>query len=309
MKDDRFGRDLAVVGHLRDHPKGRAWLRGLPELVETVSRGWDLQVGEPWPDGRAAWTAPAVTRDGHDVVLKLSWPHEEAAGEAAALYHWRGHGAVEVVRHDPQRWALLLARCRPGLALRAHDAAVDGRLEIAADVLRRLWAVPVPERTLGPVPDLASVTTRWAELADRRLAGVDVDHDPGVVRTGVDLLRSLPAGATAVVLLHGDFNPGNVLLDSGRGWLAIDPKPMLGDPAYDPWPLVTQLGHPFTTADPVGVLRRRFRRFGDLVGAPADRLAAWSLARTVESGLWEHAHGRAGAAAAEFARAAVVARV
>lgn len=52
----------------------------------------------------------------------------------------------------------------------------------------------------------------------------------------------LPLDAPREGLAHGDFNPGNILRDDSggaAGWIAIDPKAVIGDLAWDPWPLIT----------------------------------------------------------------------
>jgi streptomycin 6-kinase len=92
------------------------------------------------------------------------------------------------------------------------------------------------------------------------------------------------------VVLHGDFNPGNVLRDGGR-WLAIDPKPMIGDPGYDPWPLLEQVDDPFAHPDPAGVLRSRLELMTDELGVGTDRIIGWAIARRVETALWAAGHG------------------
>jgi streptomycin 6-kinase len=84
--------------------------------------------------------------------------------------------------------------------------------------------------------------------------------------------------------VHGDFNPGNVLSADREPWLAIDAKPMIGDPGYDPSPLLLQVDDPLKHPEPV--LQTRFRLFADAVGEPIVRLVAWSVAREVEAALW-----------------------
>ncbi|MBS3941066.1 MAG: phosphotransferase [Actinobacteria bacterium] len=298
----------AGIALLRDQPGGLEWLAALPGMIAGLQQEWQLALGQPWLDGMAAWTAPAVDRAGRRVVLKVSWPHDEAAGEATALIHWGGRGAVSLLRHDPDRWALLLERCDPGTALRDDPATDDTRLAVGAAVLRRLWDTPAPDPPppIDLVPSLVDIAGRWAALVEERAARTAARHDPALVALGAGLLRDLPKTAERDVLLHGDANPGN-LLRSGTRWLAIDPKPMLGDPAYDPWPLLVQVGAPFEAADPAAVLRARYAAFGELTGLPAVRLLGWSVARTVEMALWEDHHGLASAAAASMSRARVLA--
>lgn len=120
-----------------------------------------------------------------------------------------------------------------------------------------------------------------AAAAEPRLAHLD----PGLRRDGLALLRGLPRDDVAPVLLATDLHTGNVLAAAREPWLVIDPKPYVGDPAYDV--LQYLLDDPERlTADP----RRFARRVADLAGVDADRVTTWLFARcVVEAGSWPHA--------------------
>ncbi|WP_377268852.1 aminoglycoside phosphotransferase family protein [Peterkaempfera sp. SMS 1(5)a] len=291
MTAELFPPSLPVMTTLGGSDSGRDWLTALPALVEEFRDRWSLRLGAPFLGGSCAWVAPAELPGGERAVLKLSWPHPEAAGEAEALRLWDGRGAVRVLRHDTERYALLLERCEPGTELRAAEQlGAEERLLLAAQVLNRLWTAD-PGLATGLEP-LEAVAACRADQAEERMARLRPDFDRGLVAHGVRLWRELPAGAGRRVVLHGDFNPGNVLL-SGRGpWLAIDAKPMTGDPAYDPWPLLAQIDDPFAHPDPRRVLSRRLALLADALGEDARRLAAWAMARQVESALWALDEGR-----------------
>jgi streptomycin 6-kinase len=97
----------------------------------------------------------------------------------------------------------------------------------------------------GTIRLLAEDSAAWAMLLERCEPGTPLRvTDPGIVTLGIELLRMPPRSAPRPVVVHGDFNPGNLLAAEREPYLAIDPKPMIGDPAYDPWPLVAQLGSP-----------------------------------------------------------------
>ncbi|WP_370949959.1 aminoglycoside phosphotransferase family protein [Amycolatopsis sp. cg5] len=230
-----------------------------------LAERWSLTLGTPYEGGSCSFTARARRADGTPAVLKISEPHREAAGEATALRLWNGHHAARLYENDG--FALLIERCEPGTHL------TD--LETGATLLRELWITPPPGTGLEA---LADVTAEWADLVETRMTEHQPDFDPGLVALGTKLLRELPATATRDVLLHGDFNPGNVLAAHREPWLAIDPKPMTGDPAYDPWPLIEQT-EAHTLAD-------RFTIAAATLGENPERLKAWALARTVESALW-----------------------
>lgn len=264
---------------------------------------WQVSTGAPFTTGTASWAAPGTAADGREVVLKVAWPHREARDEAAGLKLWNGAGSVRVLRADPDNYAVLIERCRPGTPLSEAGLPAAEALAAGAAVLRRLWSVPVPAG--APFEEVGTVTAEWAGLVRERMARLRPPFDPGLVKYGAHLLESLPGSATRTVLVHGDANPGNILAAEREPWLAIDAKPMVGDPGYDPWPLLSQL-RPLPP-DSAGVTHR-YRRFAELVGEPADRLVAWALARTVEAALWYVSRDDLPAGTADMARAATLAR-
>jgi streptomycin 6-kinase len=268
-------------------PEGAAWLATLPALVRRALRRWDLVPGEPFSSGSASWCAP-VSRHGADLVLKISFPHDEARDEAAVLAAWRGRGAVRLVDAHAPDWALLLERVRPGTPMRAVRTPVLRRLAEAADVLRDLHGAPAPPQ----LPELHRVTASWAALvAERaeRAARAGLRTDPGLLRAADEVLRA-PA-VPRPVTLHGDCNPGNLLATRDGGWCAIDPKALRGDAAYDPWPLLEQVGDPWRTPDPVRTLRERLLLVADRAGLDAADAAGWGVARGTGAALWGRHHG------------------
>ena len=137
-----------------------------------------------------------------------------------------------------------------------------------AALLRRLWRAPSEPRLFRPLADLM---TFWA---NETIAAADSWPDPGLVRSGLDLFHELPRTATTQVLLATDLHAGNVLRAEREPWLVIDPKPFVGDPAYD----ATQ--HLFNgmsrlVAEPEPTITR----FADLVGVDPARVRLWVFAR------------------------------
>ena len=176
---------------------------------------------------------------------------------------------------------------------------------MGAGVLRELWQVPVPEQT--GLERLGDVTAEWADLVQERMQRLEPGFDPGLVAHGIHLLRELPATASRAVVVHGDFNPGNVVAAARRPWLAIDAKPMIGDPGYDPWPLLEQIDDPFAHADPHAVLTGRFALVAGALDEDAERLQAWGIARRVETALDVAASGNTPGAHGVMKEARIVA--
>ncbi len=280
-----------------DNQLGQEWLDSLPKRVARAVDRWDLVLGEPFEEGMAAWTAPAETAAGLDVVVKVSYPCPETRDEAAALAAWHGAGAVELLAADAENSALLLRRLRPGSTLRDERLPTVEHLAVGAELLRRMAAVPVPAGE--PFPDLVELAGNLAgtagERVERLLPSAPIPIDVGLCRHAIDLLRTLPGESTRLGLAHGDFNPGNILRHFEAeaetavrgGWVAIDPEPVHGDVAWDPWPLLTQVGDDWTVVVPKpSDLAHRARLVADAAGLDAARSAAWCVARGVEHGLW-----------------------
>ena len=260
-----------------DSPR-RAWLAGLPEIVGELASRWSLEVGRPYqPGGCASWVAPGVDGSGARVVLKVGWRHVEAEHEADGLRVWRGDGAVRLI--DAVSFgdtsALLLERCEPGTALSEVLPALDQDV-VVAGLLRRVWIEPPPGH---PFRTLASMCDRWAEEFECKHAASDprTRLDPGLARAGIELFRALPRTADRTVLLFTDMHPENVLAARRESWLAIDPKPYVGDPTYDA--LQHMLNHPDRLAtDPDGFVGR----MAGLLDLEPARLRDWLFARSVQ---------------------------
>jgi streptomycin 6-kinase len=251
------------------------WLAGLPALVARIAADWRIEVGNPFlPGGATAWVAPARDDAGKDFVLKVGWPHPEAAHEADGLRTWDGAGAIRLCQVSAlaEATVLLLERCRPGTQLRAwpaeeHDLVIAG-------LLRRLWMKPPPGHGFRP---LSVMCDYWASRYQERSPAERSCLTAPLAQEGIRLLRELPRSGDAV-LLHTDLHAGNVLAAEREAWLAIDPKPYVGDPAYD----VTQhiFNGVFLEGASVDVLAARMAHLLDL---DLNRILLWLFARSVEA--------------------------
>jgi streptomycin 6-kinase len=271
--------DLVLPRNLADaaEREGRlAWLAAtLPAVVADVAQLWSLQVGEPFqPGGQTAWVAPARNASGDRLVLKIGWPHPEAAQEAAGLAAWAGNGAVllRAVSGFPDATALLLERCLPGAPL--SDRPEPDQDTVIAGLLRRLWIEPAPDHTF---PDLRFMCQQWADEFERELGRGTVPLDPGLARAGIAMFRELPASAGEQALLCTDLHAGNVLAAAREPWLVIDPKPHVGDRAYDPLQHMLNCEQRLRS-DPRGLARR----MAGLLGLDPARVQAWLFARCVQ---------------------------
>ncbi|MHC5906626.1 aminoglycoside phosphotransferase family protein [Streptomyces sp. S6] len=266
-------RELVKSQQRANGAAGEAFLKALPELAESFLDRWDLRLDGPSMHGMCALVLPVVRDDGLRAVLKLQLLDDESEGEAVALRLWDGDGAVRLLGHDEPTGTMLLERLDPARML-ARVADAHTSVEVIADLLAHLTAGPAPEgmRTLA---DIA------ASMLDRTPAAVARIPDPQDRRIVADC-----ASAVAEVLdepgdrlLHWDLHDENVLAADRAPWLAIDPKPLAGDPGYDLWPAIANR---FDADD----VRWRFDAMTARLGLDRDRALAWTLGRLLENSLW-----------------------
>lgn len=256
--------------------EGARWLDELPARVAQFERAWSLAAGRAFDtDGCVSWVAPVRLADGSEAVLKISIPHPEARHEGEALRVIDGQGAVRLLRASEDGFALLLERCVPGTNL--WPLGVEEGNAVGAAVLRRLWREPPPAATFDQVADLAA---GWCESLPRE--GPGAGYDAELIAAAVEQARALAATQPRMVLLHGDFHPGNVLAAAREPWLAIDCKPLVGDPAYD---LAQWLGNRCEAAeqspDLVREIRRQIDQMSGLLGLDPARVAGWAFVKSL----------------------------
>jgi streptomycin 6-kinase len=260
-------------------PGLRDWLPGLPAAVAHFAELWSLRVGEPFqPGGQCAWVAPATDQSGADLVLKVGFgfPGGEERDEAAGLRTWAGNGAVRLHAASDTRStrALLIERCRPGTQL-GWALPEPGQDEVVAALLRQLWSAAPGDHPFRPLADMCDAWAAEFE-ADYAAASPAEQIDPGLARAGSALLRALPHSAEQTALLCTDLHGGNILAARRAAWLVIDPKPYLGDPAYDVVQHMLNCEERLA-ADPAGLAGR----MAGLAGVDAGRVRAWLFARCV----------------------------
>jgi streptomycin 6-kinase len=265
-------------------PDWARWLDALPRLFADVLADWALtRDGDELWHGFCSLVAPVTTSDGTPAVLKVSFDgDEESRHEALALQHWHGNGTVRLLRADPRRRAMVLER----LERRDLTGVWDlGACEIVAGLYSRIH--------LSAPPQLATVRSfvvRWLDELAAQPRDIPIPHRyrEQALALGRDLVSD---EADAGRIVHGDLHYENVLAApaaarAGRGeWLVIDPKPMAGDPHYEPAPMLWNR-YDELAGDVRGGLRRRFHTLVDAAGLDEDRARDWVVVRMVVNANW-----------------------
>jgi streptomycin 6-kinase len=252
-------------------------------FVEMLDEWALTRDGDDLWHGFCSLVAPVTAADGTRAVLKLTFDGDlESRHEGLVLQRWHGDGAVRLLRADPHRRALLLER------LDRHDLTEQPELEacrIVAGLYARLHQPALPQLTT-----LTSHISGWLDdLADQPR---DIPIPPRYRDQALSLGRDLATDPASVGrIIHGDLHYENVLaapedLRPDRGaWLAIDPKPMSGDPHYEIAPMLWNR-YDELAGDVRGGIRRRFHTLVELAGLDEDRARAWVIVRMVLNAAW-----------------------
>jgi streptomycin 6-kinase len=276
-------------GFIDGTPRGHAtgvddWLAGLSGLTTELAERWELELGRPFAGGSLGYSV-AATRAGTDaVVLRITYPDGWFPEGVAALVHWDGHGAVELIDHDP-RGAMLLERAVPGVDLRG--AADEDAMMLAAGVMELLWIVGPAEITR-----VADEVGRWAATFRDRNDALGAPVPRELADEAVASMEELIASPREQLLLHGDLHLGNVLSAEREPWLAIGPKPLVGDREFDVTALIRDGAEDLVVdADARSRLHRRFDSLTERLSCDRERSRAWSIAVTTDHALTSSEEG------------------
>jgi streptomycin 6-kinase len=260
-----------LVVNCRKIPERQAWLDSLPAMVEELTDRWSLRTGPPFDHASVtcSWVAAVVRSDGTPAVLKLGMPHMEGAHEIQGLRFWSGDPTVQLLEADDELGAMLLERCHPGDMLRCRPEREQD--VVIAALLKRLWRRSCSPERLHGFRHLSEMLEYWRQ---ETLAQAYSWPDAGLVGEGLQMLQALSKPMPNDVLLATDLHAGNVLRSKREPWLAIDPKPFIGDAPYD----IVQHLHNCEArlhADPIGMVKR----LADLAEVDMERLKLWTFAR------------------------------
>ncbi|MFJ7151830.1 aminoglycoside phosphotransferase family protein [Streptomyces sp. NPDC100445] len=268
-------------------PTGDDWLARLPGVAEEAVVRRELTVERVQvPGGRSSLVVLVRRADGTPAVLKLAPPRARPGSERAALAHWAGRGAVQLLEAEPDEGVLLLERLHPDVSVRSLPEA-KALLE-AAGTLRRLWVEP----PAGHV--FESVAERTGRQADAMRAGAGADPEAApLVDAALAVREELLVAPPARLLLHGTFRQSKVLAGERAPWLAVGPDPVVGESAFDLARLVRdRVEDLIATPSGPAVTRRRIKRLAESLEVDQERLRGWTLFRAVESGIRARRVGR-----------------
>ena len=243
------------------HSKAAAWNVTIEETQETYSSLLAFGI-----------------RIGQRVVLKISKHSGDESHSGEVLKAYNGDGAVRV--YESETDAVLLERLEPGEQLvnvvkRGDD---DEATEILATLISKL--------AHHPAPPVCPTVEYWGRSYDRYLESADKQIPRELVQEAGHLYCDLASTQTATMLLHGDLQHYNVLFDNQRGWVAIDPKGVIGELEYEVGALLRNpIEQPALFAN-AATVQRRLELLTTSLSLDYARALKWSYAQAVLSAIW-----------------------
>jgi streptomycin 6-kinase len=262
--------------------RGKTWLQELPALIADIETLWSIRVLPHFDSLSYNFVAPAVSLNGTEAVLKLGVPNRELSTESEALRLYNGQGIVQLFAVDLERGALLIERIRPGemLAVLEDDEQATA---IIAEIMQRLWRPLPPDH---PFPHMVD----WGENLQRLRPAFEGETGPfpeWLVDFAMETYAEMRASPAPPMLLHGDLHHYNILSAQRAPWLALDPKGLAGEPAYD---TAQMLLNPMDIdlERHCSLIPRRVDQLTSELGLDRQRLIRVCIAHTILSSWWSY---------------------
>ena len=217
--------------------------------------------------------------NGNRVVLKVSSFSDES-NSGTVLKAFEAEGTVRV--HESAVGAVLLEQLDPATEL--VELVRAGRDDEATDILAKTIGLMANHEPPAGCP----TPFDWARGFDRYIT----EHSDGPVSLtlayeAAEIYRGLAATQEQTMLLHGDLHHYNVLFDSNRGWVAIDPKGVVGELEYELGAIIRNPGELPGFYLSRAVIERRLKQLTDALGLDYDRALRWTFAQAVLSAIWD----------------------
>ncbi|MFC4411262.1 aminoglycoside phosphotransferase family protein [Chungangia koreensis] len=258
--------------------EGEEFLKGLEEKIKKISEHWDLTIEGHVENLSYNYVAKAIDQNSMPVILKIGVANFDFKNEAITVRAYNGKGCAKLLREDVQAGAMLLERLQPGMMLfeLSEKEAVEHFAEVWKSIRR-----PFPPD--WPFPTILD----WSKGLDRYLDYVKSSEERipvKMVKRAKAIFDDLMKTSENLELLHGDLHHENILYSDEKGWSAIDPKGVVGDPYFDLTSFLTN--HLFEKANPKSVFEFRINRLISLLNLDRDRFLRASFAMAMLYACW-----------------------
>jgi streptomycin 6-kinase len=248
----------------------------LLDRINHCARVWRLEIEDTFETETSA--IAFVSRGGQALVLKLVKREGDEWYAGEVLEAFDGRGVVRVYEYDGG--AMLIERLQPGHSL--VEMVLSGKDEEATEVLAGVTQQHSPRE----IPTRCPAVQDWGRGFDRYSATGDNQIPTELVESGKSVFFDLSASQRNPRLLHGDLQHYNVLFDAERGWLAIDPKGVVGEAEYEVGALLRNPVERPQLFLSTSTIEKRLRQFETQLNLNYERMLAWAFAQAVLSAIW-----------------------
>ncbi|WP_159802289.1 aminoglycoside phosphotransferase family protein [Arthrobacter zhaoguopingii] len=290
----------------RQLPGGSAWLRNWPGILQRYLEAWELTLD--LPSGRPPWSGqcsvvlPVRTSDATEAALKIGVPHEESRTEPEALTLWGGAGAVRLLASNAADSILLLERLDARRPL--GSLPLEQTTAIWGALMRRLSLRPDGRSEWAQIPALAAEAETWTDTLPADWEATGRPFPRWLLEHALETCQvrgAVGRRSARDVLVHSDLHYGNILArrahegdaedavaeqPSARGFVAIDPKPLIGDAEYAVAPMLWNRIGDLPPVDPAAELRLRCAALAASAGLDPDLARDWAVVREVRNTLY-----------------------
>ncbi len=269
MKPSNFETNIINIYGTR----GKEWLNSLPEQIISIAAANRLSALTPVNNLSYNYVLSGF-QGSQPIILKLSLDIAGLQREASALKAFVGFGAINVLAED--NGLLLLERAIPGTALKSYFPSTDAdALRITCDVIKRLHQAPLPKMGFPHIKDWLSALDKEWNIPDHFLNKARAMRD------------TLLASSYQPVLLHGDLHHDNIL-SSQNNWVIIDPKGVIGDPAFEVGAFIRNpLPEILEQNDLKIIITTRIQSFAEILNIPEKKILNWCYVEAVLSWIWD----------------------
>lgn len=277
VMDDHFEKNALSWGE-----GGAAWLKSIPKVIKKYESRWSIKVLPPYTLS-FNYVAPVQRADGSMAVLKMIYPGDlEFKSEIKALEYFKGNGIVKLLEVDEKDAIILLEHIAPGKPLSSLDND-DQATKIIAKVIKKLQEKSSTANNFVSINDWVSEIPKYKQ----GFLGEQAPLPTLLVNKAEILFKQLIATSAKPILVHGDLHHDNILQSNKSGWLAIDPKGVSAEPAYE---VAAMIRNPYEKLkdipDLAPLLRRRITILSEELEIDPQRILDWCFAQTMLSAVW-----------------------
>lgn len=259
---------------------GKLWLESLPQIINTISEKWHLKDIKLMSNLSYNYVACANnTKTNQNVVLKIGYSRQEIENEKNALVMYNGRSIVKLLNYDLYSNALLLEYVESSKTLKnLFQDDDEASVKIISNIMQNLYKAKIDKTVQIP-----TVSDWLKELYNYKTYSISENY----FLKAQELATHLILTQDTQVLLHGDLHHDNILLNEYNDWLAIDPKGLLGEPAYE---LGAFIRNPIPAllnqTNAKKIIVKRIKLFSEILNLDKQRIKDWSYVQAVLCVCW-----------------------